>query len=158
MKNLRDLLKLKDIVRSGWVRAGIDSPESVAAHSWGMACLASCLCPPDLDFKRVLLMCIAHDIPEINVGDITPHDNMSKDEKYRLEDEAAQQLLAQHPLLMEAYKEYRDERTEESLFVHRIDKLDMALQAQNYADCADTEEFIDSAICILPKEWRNLLL
>ena len=33
-------LGLKDVLRQGWVNAGVEAPESVAAHSWGMAVLA----------------------------------------------------------------------------------------------------------------------
>ena len=55
-EELLTLLQLKDIPRSltGWVRAGVDNPESVAAHSWGMALLALRLCPEHLDLSKVL--------------------------------------------------------------------------------------------------------
>ena len=67
---LKEALGLKDVVRAGWVRAGVESPESVAAHSWGMALLATQLCPDDLNLQRVLELCILHDIAEVHVGDI----------------------------------------------------------------------------------------
>ena len=41
-------LGLKDVLRQGWVNAGVEAPESVAAHSWGMAVLALKLCPEAL--------------------------------------------------------------------------------------------------------------
>ena len=53
---MREWLGLKHILREGWVRAGVDSPESVAAHSWGMSVLAMNLCPPELNRMRVLEM------------------------------------------------------------------------------------------------------
>ncbi|NCF97628.1 MAG: HD domain-containing protein, partial [Euryarchaeota archaeon] len=37
---MREWLHLKHVLRTGWVRAGVESPESVAAHSWGMSILA----------------------------------------------------------------------------------------------------------------------
>ena len=46
---MREWMRLKQIPRTGWVRSGIKAPESVAAHSWGMAVLAMELCPPELD-------------------------------------------------------------------------------------------------------------
>ena len=74
---MREWLGLKSILRTGWVRAGVKSPESVAAHSWGMSVLAMHLCPPELDRMRVLEMCLVHDLPEVEVGDLTPHDDTS---------------------------------------------------------------------------------
>ena len=44
-EQLLHMLQLKDVERTGWVRAGVNKPESVAAHSWGMATLALKLCP-----------------------------------------------------------------------------------------------------------------
>ena len=67
-----DLLRylgLKDVLRTGWVRSGVESPESVAAHSWGMAVLALKLCPSELDLLRVLQLCLVHDLPEAVVFD-----------------------------------------------------------------------------------------
>ena len=69
---MREWLHLKHILRTGWVRAGVDAPESVAAHSWGMSILAMHLCPEELDRMRVLEMCLVHDLPEVEVGDLTP--------------------------------------------------------------------------------------
>ena len=75
--NLREILRLKNIGRAGWIRAGVEHPESVAAHSWGMSMLALKLTPEHLDLVRVLSLCIVHDIPEVRVGDLTPHDDTS---------------------------------------------------------------------------------
>ena len=69
-------LALKALPRAGWVRAGVRHPESVAAHSWGVAWLVLVLCPPALDRGRALAIAVAHDLPEVTVGDITPHDGV----------------------------------------------------------------------------------
>ncbi|MGB1985736.1 MAG: HD domain-containing protein, partial [Candidatus Poseidoniaceae archaeon] len=81
-EELLTLLQLKDIDRTGWVRAGVENPESVAAHSLGMAVLALRLCPQQLDLSKVLSMCLVHDIAEIVVGDLTPHDDIRGEEKH----------------------------------------------------------------------------
>ena len=70
-------LGLKDVLRQGWVNAGVQSPESVAAHSWGMAILALKLCPANLNLEHVLKLCLVHDLPEVIVGDLTPQDDVS---------------------------------------------------------------------------------
>ena len=140
--NMREWLSLKHVLREGWVRAGVESPESVAAHSWGMSVLAMHLCPENLDRMRVLEMCLVHDLPEIDVGDLTPHDDTST----KSEDEhLAMNRLA--PQWIDLFEEYEAGLTEEAKFVKYLDKLDMALMARIYEDSQnlDLSEFIASA-------------
>lgn len=139
---LKEILGLKNVMRAGWVRAGIDSPESVAAHSWGMSMLALRLTPSHLDLSRVLSLCIVHDIPEVRVGDLTPHDDTST--KAADEHKAMRDLAPQWVALFE---EYEEGETPESRFVKQLDKLDMALQAELYQEQFHLPlgEFIESA-------------
>ena len=122
-------LGLKSVLRAGWVRAGVKQPESVASHSWGMALLATQLCPADLNLQRVLELCILHDVAEVIVGDITPHDEITIDEKRRLEREAIASMGIDAE---EIFHEYEEQSSAESQFVRYLDKLDMALQAEIY--------------------------
>ena len=139
MDALKEALGLKDVVRAGWVLAGVKNPESVAAHSWGMALLAIELCPPELDLARVLTLCVLHDLAEVRVGDITPHDGVSAEEKHRREGEAIQAFGMN---AISAFEEYEAQVTPESQFVKRLDKMDMALQAEIYeAQGLDLSEF-----------------
>jgi len=143
---LIEALGLKGVVRAGWVRAGVENPESVAAHSWGMAMLATQLCPGDLDFQRVLELCILHDVAEVRVGDITPHDGIAPEEKHRQETEAIQEMGIE---ASEIFAEYEAQETPESRFVRYLDKLDMALQAEIYeSQNLDLSEFKRAA-----EEW-----
>ena len=135
-------LGLKDVLRQGWVNAGVESPESVAAHSWGMAILALKLCPPELNLERVLTLCLVHDLPEVVVGDLTPSDDRST----KAEDERAAmgQLAPEWVVLLD---EYEAQSSPESVFVRSLDKLDMALQAKVYMERSelDLNQFIESA-------------
>lgn len=144
---LLEALRLKALPRAGWVRAGVEGAESVAAHSWGIAWLALLLCPEELDRERVLTIAMVHDLPEIRAGDITPHDGVSRQEKQARERSAARALLGDEPRLLAAWQEYEDHQSAESRFVHALDKLDMALQAIRYArdQGVDTDEFVESA-------------
>ena len=143
---LIEALGLKHVVRAGWIRAGVENPESVAAHSWGMAMLATQLCPEDLNLQRVLELCILHDIAEVHVGDITPHDNIAPEEKHRQETEAIQEMGIEASAIFE---EYETQETPESQFVRYLDKLDMALQAEIYeSQNLDLSEFKKAA-----EEW-----
>ncbi len=141
-KKLIDILGLKNIIRAGWVKVGIERPESVASHSWGMSALALELCPKHLDLSKVLSLCIVHDIPEIIVGDLTPLDDCTNKAK---DEHSAMQKLA--PQWLYLFEEYEAGQTAEAKFVKQIDKLDMALQAVIYRNeqGVDTSEFIESA-------------
>ncbi len=143
---LIEALGLKGVVRAGWIRAGVKNPESVAAHSWGMAMLATQLCPGDLNFQRVLELCILHDVAEVRVGDITPHDGIAPEEKHRQETKAIQEMGIEASAIFE---EYEAQETPESQFVRYLDKLDMALQAEIYeSQNLDLSEFKKAA-----EEW-----
>ena len=135
-------LGLKDVLRQGWVNAGVESPESVAAHSWGMAVLALKLCPEGLNLEHVLKLCLVHDLPEVIVGDLTPQDDVSTKSA---DERAAMEQLA--PEWVSLFDEYENQTTPEAVFVKSLDKLDMALQAKVYMNRSDLdlEQFIESA-------------
>ena len=134
--------------RAGWVQRGLGRPESVAAHAWGVAWLALVLCPATLDRARVLAFAVLHDLPEVRVGDLTPRDGVSREDKARIEDAAAADLLGGRPDLLALWRDYTAQRCPESRFVHALDRQDMGLQAAHYArtDGLDPTEFIDSAL------------
>lgn len=146
-----EALKLKALSRSGWVRAGVPQPESVAAHSWGVAWLGLNFCPPQLDRQRVLELALLHDLAECRVGDLTPYDPVTPAAKERAEAEALGRLaapLAKGNEWRERLEEYQAAQTAEARLVQALDKLDMALQALAYARTyphLELGEFIESA-------------
>lgn len=139
---LSEMLELKNLPRTGWVRSGVNNPESVAAHSWGMAILALRLAPKELDLMKILTMCIVHDLPEVRVGDLTPHDDTSQ--KSQLEHAAMSEIA---PEWLGLLMDYDSGASPEARFVKQIDKLDMGLQAMLYQSQQgiDLSEFIISA-------------
>ena len=139
---LQEWLGLKDLPRTGWVRSGVQEPESVAAHSCGTAVLALPFAPKNLDLAKVLAMCIIHDLPEVRVGDLTPHDDVTN--KAELEASAMSELA---PEWLGLFNEYESGNSEEAKFVKQIDKLDMGLQAIIYQSRQklDLSEFTNSA-------------
>lgn len=148
-------LALKDLPRAGWVRAGVEGPESVAAHSWGVAWLVLVLCPDDVDRGHALELAVVHDLPEAGAGDITPHDGLDPAEKSARERRALHELLDGVPrssALAALWEEYEAGESPEARFVKACDKLDMALQACAYRGRApgDLREFVDSALARLP--------
>ena len=147
-------LALKELPRAGWARVGVDAPESVAAHSWGVAWLVLVLCPEHVDRGRALAIATIHDLAEVVVGDLTPHDGVPAAEKLARERAAMDGLTARLPggdSLRALWGEYADGTTAEGRFVKACDKLDMALMAARYeaVQGVDTAEFIDSALAAL---------
>ena len=130
-----EVLGLKEVDRAGWKRSGLTNVESVAGHSWGVAFLSMQLCPPELDRLHLLEMAICHDIAEVRIGDITPHDDITAEEKVRIETEAMVELSKGFPRgnrILELYREYEAGESGEARFLKLCDKLDMAFQSYVY--------------------------
>ena len=65
--------KSKRILRSGWVRAKVKDPESVAEHSFRVGFLAMVLSDKlsvGLDKNKLIKMSLLHDLAEVITGDI----------------------------------------------------------------------------------------
>jgi putative hydrolase of HD superfamily len=139
--------RLKRIPRSGWVEAGIDSPESVADHTFRTAIL--CMIHSDLedlDALKMLQMALIHDLPEAITGDLTPSErtNTAKER----EEDAMKKLLyllpeKQREKYAEIWHEYEEGKTAESKVVKGLDKLEMALQAREYNCAKLTKQSLD---------------
>jgi putative hydrolase of HD superfamily len=149
---LLEVLALKALPRTGWVRRGMGHPESVAAHSHGVAWLVLALLPEELDLRLALSYAVLHDLPECRVGDLTPGDGVSRQEKHQREERAMGELcapLARGAELFALWQRYEQQADEESRFVRQLDRLDMALQAVRYRDQLDPSEFLESAAAVV---------
>ena len=135
-------------------KARITDAESVADHSFSMCAIAMAVADlAGLDTSRAMKMVILHDLAESVTGDLMPGQVTRKQKKSR-ENAAMKKILARlPPSLMREYQkiwqEYNDDATEVAHLVHRIDKLEMALQAKCYVQDgykrADLQEFFKSA-------------
>ena len=134
--------KFKDLKRSGWLMFNITLPESDADHSFGVALLSMMLAPDTLNKHKCLELALIHDLAEIYAGDITPHDNISKNEKDKLEREGGRRLANElnWPNLPNLIQEYNDKKTPESRFVNLIDKLETLMTAKYYTDNIRSKE------------------
>ncbi len=152
---LAEALGLKDLDRAGWKRVGVSRPESVASHSWAMALAALIRCPAGLDRERVLAMAILHDLAEVRVGDITPHDGVPREEKKRREREAASALFTGHPELLNLWLEADAGQTPEARHIKELDNMDMGFQAERYMMQGHVvSEFLD-ATAETRERWRR---
>ena len=104
-----------------------------------------------LDTLKVLKMCLLHDIPESQTGDITP-DRITNHQKKELEEESFRKILKEIPEeiaedFSKLWEEYQNNLSPEANLVHEVDKLEMALQAKIYEKkgFSNIEPFLKSA-------------
>ena len=139
------LERLKTTKREGWRRFGINHGESIADHMYRMA-IMTLVAPPSLtsrlDIPKCTQMALIHDMAEALVGDITPRDNVLKPEKSRREAETMDYLTKRllgkvnggmnGEEIRKVWQEYEDGETEESKFVHDVDKIELMHQMVEY--------------------------
>ena len=98
-------------------------------------------------------MTLLHDLAESKIGDITPEE-MTPENKIKIENKSFNEIINPLPesiksQYLEIWQEYQNNSSKESLFVHQIDKLEMALQAKIYQKngktIEDIEPFLESA-------------
>lgn len=129
---------LKDETRTGWQLRGIEDPESVAAHSWGVTLLVVRFCPADLDRELALSLAAVHDVAEAETGDIAVRAESGKqettaEEKQRLEAAAiAGPLAGLGEDVRDLWEIYERRECPEARFVKDMDLLDTCLQALIY--------------------------
>ena len=148
--------KLKELKRIGWQHYGVEPGESVADHSLGVALLA--LVVPraaglSVNVDRVVTLAVVHDLAEAIVGDITPMDAISPDEKHRREADAMRQLedLLGDGSISALWDEFELGQTEEAKLARELDMIEMAWQAKSYQrrgaiDLSEAMEFIETAM------------
>ncbi|KAH6818543.1 Metal-dependent phosphohydrolase [Perilla frutescens var. frutescens] len=145
--------RLKTTKRAGWVRRGVQEPESIADHMYRMGLMALIASDnPSVNRDKCIKMAIVHDIAEAIVGDITPADGVPKEEKSRREQEALQKMCevlgggerAQE--IRELWMEYEENSSMEAKVVKDFDKVEMILQALEYEteQGKNLEEFFQS--------------
>jgi len=145
---LTKLSVLKGTPRKGWiVKAGIERPESVADHVYRTAMMALVLSfeRPDLDKQRLLEMALIHDLAEITVGDLMPEEKIGRKAELKAELEIISSLESRvRKRFLLLLTEYHEGKSPEAIMLKQIDKLEMALQAQEYVrEGNDRKKFED---------------
>jgi len=151
MKEMLELFKklgaLKRTDREGWKRVGIEDVESVADHTLRCALMALLLGERsglEVDTSRLVKMLLIHDLGEIETGDITPHESISKEEKRKMEKKAIEKLfgsLEEKEELLELWWEFETGEDREAKIARDIDKLEMILQALDYKEEYTEKDF-----------------
>lgn len=139
--------ELKDKIRSGWKVWNIDRErvESVAEHIYGTCILAISIDSQfqlDIDLYKVIIMLVLHEIEEIKIGDLTPFDKVTKEEKRKIGKQAVEKVLStldKKLQYIELIEEFENIKTNESIFAKMCDKLEADIQCKLYCEenCVD---------------------
>ena len=105
--------------------------ENDAEHSWHMAIMAYLLkeyANEDIDISRVMLMCLIHDVVEIDAGDTYAYDSEGLQTQKIREEAAKQRIFSMLPEeqaaeFIELFDEFNAYETAESKFAHAMDNL-----------------------------------
>lgn len=139
-----DAYELKAERRTGWQLRGVSDPESVAAHSWGVAYLVVAFGDrfrselPDVDLDAALRLAVVHDVAEAETGDVpTRADDtaptVDRESKLEAERDAMSTLAGPLPdRVREAWEAYEARESPEAVLVKECDLLDTCLQAVVY--------------------------
>ena len=122
--------KEKNIFRQTHL-SGNGRNENDAEHAWHMAIMAYLLreySNEKIDISKVMLMCLIHDIVEIDAGDTYAYDEEGLKSKKDREDMAKERIFAllpedQKKELTALFDEFEEYQTPESKFAHAMDNL-----------------------------------
>ena len=163
-QKIKNLLKfyllatqLKDKIRRGWEIWNIDREriESVAEHIYGTCILAIAIDSEfdlNIDLYKVIMMLVLHEIEEVKIGDLTPWDKVTREEKRRLGKQAVQEVLdtlTKKVTYIELIEEFENMETKESIFAKMCDKLEADIQCKLYCE--------ENSVDIHRKENEHLL-
>lgn len=142
--------ELKNKIRNGWRVWNIDRErvESVAEHIYGTCILAISIDSQfelDVNLDKVVMMLVLHEIEEIKIGDLTPFDKQTKEERRVLGKQAVEDVLSvldQKVEYVELIEEFEERKTKESLFAKMCDKLEADIQSKIYCEegCMDIQK------------------
>ena len=130
LKFALEIDKEKNIFRQTHL-SGHGRNENDAEHAWHMAIMAYVLreyANEPVDIARVMLMCLIHDIVEIDAGDTYAYDAEGLKTQKARENAAKERIFSllpdeQKQELMQLFDEFEEFATPESKFAHAMDNL-----------------------------------
>ncbi|HEX4453053.1 MAG TPA: HD domain-containing protein [Kofleriaceae bacterium] len=133
---LREVDKLKAILRQTRVTFDFERRENDAEHSWHLAMMAIVLAeygPSQLDLLAVLRMVLVHDLVEIDAGDTFIYDDAHAASQADREAVAADRIfgMLDEPMrgqLRGAWDEFEANRTPSAKFARAVDRVQPILQ------------------------------
>lgn len=153
--------KEKNIFRQTHL-SGQGRNENDAEHAWHMAIMAYLLreyANEPVDIGRVMLMCLIHDIVEIDAGDTYAYDAEGLKTQKAREEAAKERIYSllpedQKKELAAIFDEFEESKTPESKFAHAMDNL-QPLMLNNSNDGGDWREHGVSAKQVYGRQDRT---
>ena len=155
--------KEKNIFRQTHL-SGHGRNENDAEHAWHMAIMAYLLkeySNEPIDIARVMLMCLIHDIVEIDAGDTYAYDAENLKTQKAREDAAKERIFSllpeeQKEELIQLFDEFEAFETAESKFAHAMDNL-QPLMLNNSNGGSDWKEHGVSAAQVYGRQGKTRL-
>ena len=153
--------KEKNIFRQTHL-SGHGRRENDAEHAWHMAVMAYLLqeySNEPVDITRVMLMCLIHDVVEIDAGDTYAYDAEGLKTQKAREEAAKERIYSllpedQKKELAAIFDEFEESKTPESKFAHAMDNL-QPLMLNNSNDGGDWREHGVSAKQVYGRQDRT---
>ena len=153
--------KEKNILRQTHL-SGHGRNENDAEHAWHMAIMAYLLreySNEPVDITRVMLMCLIHEVVEIDAGDTYAYDEEGKKTQKAREEAAKERIYSllpedQKEELAAIFDEFEESKTPESKFAHAMDNL-QPLMLNNSNDGGDWREHGVSAKQVYGRQSRT---
>ena len=155
--------KEKNILRQTHL-SGHGRRENDSEHAWHMAIMAYLLrdyANTSVDITKVMLMCLIHDIVEIDAGDTYAYDAEGLKTQKAREDAAKERIFSllpedQKKELVALFDEFEDFTTPESKFAHAMDNL-QPLLLNNSNGGGDWREHCVSAEQVYGRQRKTAL-
>lgn len=135
---------LKKKIRCGWDsnhwNVSSDRVERISEHVVGTIALATAFASEfdfHIDLDKVNSVLCIHEVGEINIGDITPFDGITPEQKQEIEHKAIIEVignLSKQNDMVNSIFEFDMQETNEAKFAHYCDKLEADIQAKVYQD------------------------
>lgn len=146
MNFILELDKEKNILRQTHL-TGHGRREDDAEHAWHMAIMCYLLSEysnEKIDVLHTMIMCLIHDVVEIDAGDTYAYDEEGKKTQHEREEKAADRIFALLPDdqakdLRALFEEFEEDLTPEAHFAHAMDNF-QPLLLNNANDGADWVE------------------
>ena len=155
--------KVKNVFRQTHL-SGNGRNENDAEHSWHMAVMAYLLreyANEEVDIAKVMLMCLIHDLVEIDAGDTYAYDTIALQTQKEREDKAKERIFSLLPEdsakeLIALFDEFEAYETAESKFAHAMDNF-QPLLLNNSNNGSDWREHDVSAEQVYKRQSKTKL-
>lgn len=136
--------------------------ENDAEHAWHMAVMAYILREHSnrrIDIARTMIMCLVHDIVEIDAGDTYAYDDEGKKTQKEREDKAKERIFSilpepQAEEMKAIFEEFERNETAEAQFAHAMDNIQPIL-LNNSNGGADWKEHKVSAGQVMKRQEKT---